>query len=78
MNYEDVIIGNSIEKKFKNFELNVPELHIPKGFSTALIGENTIWGGKIELRNGKSFKISRGRENELKELYVDKIIRPKL
>ncbi len=38
----------------------------------------TIWGGKVKLRNGKSFKISRGRENELKELYVDKIIRPKL
>ena len=49
MYYEDVIIGNDIEKKFKNFELNVPELHIPKGFSTALIGENGA--GKTTLLN---------------------------
>ncbi len=27
-------------KKFKGFELNVPELVIPEGFATALIGEN--------------------------------------
>ena len=32
MNYEDVITGNGIEKKYKNFELIIPELHIPKGF----------------------------------------------
>lgn len=39
---------------------------------------HTIWGGKVELRNGKSFKISRGKECELKDKYIDKIIRPKL
>lgn len=49
MNYEDVITGQGIEKKFKNFELNIPELHIPKGFSTALIGENGA--GKTTLLN---------------------------
>ena len=49
MNYEDVIEGQGIEKSFKNFELNIPELHIPKGFSTALIGENGA--GKTTLLN---------------------------
>lgn len=49
MNYEDVITGNGIEKKYKNFELIIPELHIPKGFSTALIGENGA--GKTTLLN---------------------------
>ncbi len=49
MNYEDVITGKNIEKKFGKFELNIPELHIPKGFATALIGENGA--GKTTLIN---------------------------
>ena len=49
MNYEEVITGQGIEKKFKKFELSIPELHIPKGFSTALIGENGA--GKTTLLN---------------------------
>ena len=49
MRYEDVITGQNIEKKFGKFELNIPELHIPKGFATALIGENGA--GKTTLIN---------------------------
>ncbi|MCR5226231.1 MAG: ABC transporter ATP-binding protein [Eubacterium sp.] len=49
MNYEDVITGQGIEKSFKNFKLEIPELHIPKGFATALIGENGA--GKTTLIN---------------------------
>ena len=40
MTYESVISGRDLQKKYKNFELNIPSLEIPKGFSTALIGEN--------------------------------------
>ncbi len=40
MKFESVILGNQLRKKYKGFELNVPELQIPKGFATALIGEN--------------------------------------
>lgn len=49
MNYEHVITGENIEKKFKGFTLNIPELRIPKGFATALIGENGA--GKSTLMN---------------------------
>lgn len=35
-----VIEGTKIEKKFKNFKLDIEDLRIPKGFATALIGEN--------------------------------------
>lgn len=49
MNYTDVITGNKINKKFGKFELNVPEIHIPEGFSTALVGENGA--GKTTLLN---------------------------
>ena len=49
MNFEDVITGKNIEKSFGSFELDVPELHIPKGFATALIGENGA--GKTTLLN---------------------------
>ena len=40
MNYENVIEAHNIRKKFRKFELNIPEFTVPKGFSTALIGEN--------------------------------------
>ncbi len=49
MNYTDVITGKNINKKFGKFELDVPELHIPEGFSTALVGENGA--GKTTLLN---------------------------
>ena len=38
MNYENVIEAHNIRKKFRKFELNIPEFTVPKGFSTALIG----------------------------------------
>lgn len=46
---QDVITGRNLKKKYKEFELNIPELHIPKGFATALIGENGA--GKTTLIN---------------------------
>lgn len=49
MSLEYVIKGESIEKKFKGFTLDIPELKIPKGFTTALIGENGA--GKSTLMN---------------------------
>lgn len=36
----NVISINNLSKKFKSFELDIPSLYIPKGFATALIGEN--------------------------------------
>ncbi len=35
-----IITAENIVKSFKNFTLNVPEFKLPKGFATALIGEN--------------------------------------
>ncbi len=49
MSFEYVIKGENIEKKFKGFTLNIPELKIPKGLATALIGENGA--GKSTLMN---------------------------
>lgn len=49
MSLEYVIKGENIEKKFKGFTLDIPELKIPKGFTTALIGENGA--GKSTLMN---------------------------
>ena len=40
MEFESVIHGESIVKRYSGFELNVPKLDVPKGFATALIGEN--------------------------------------
>lgn len=49
MSFEYVIKGENIEKKFKGFTLDIPELKIPKGLATALIGENGA--GKSTLMN---------------------------
>jgi ABC-2 type transport system ATP-binding protein len=49
MNYTDVITAKNIKKRFGKFELNIEELHIPEGFSTALVGENGA--GKTTLLN---------------------------
>lgn len=40
MEVTNVIAAKNIVKKFKAFELNIPEITIPEGFATALIGEN--------------------------------------
>ena len=49
MNTENIVKGSNISKKFKKFELDVPELKVPKGYVTALIGENGA--GKSTLLN---------------------------
>lgn len=46
---QDVIKGSNLKKKYKGFELDIPEFHVPKGFATALIGENGA--GKTTLIN---------------------------
>ncbi|MCM1577649.1 MAG: ABC transporter ATP-binding protein [Ruminococcus sp.] len=37
---DSIIEMKNIVKKYKGFELNVPEFKVPAGFATALIGEN--------------------------------------
>ncbi len=49
MEVTSAIKGEKIYKKFKKFELNIPELNIPQGYATALIGENGA--GKTTLLN---------------------------
>ena len=49
MEVTSAIKGEKIYKKFKKFELNIPELKIPQGYATALIGENGA--GKTTLLN---------------------------
>lgn len=46
---ETVFRLEKVTKKFKDFELNIPALEIPKGFATALIGENGA--GKSTMMN---------------------------
>ena len=48
MEFKEVIKGN-VKKKYKNFLLEVEDFSIPKGFTTALIGENGA--GKSTLIN---------------------------
>lgn len=40
MEHGNVIEAIDIKKKYKDFTLDIPEVQIPKGFATALIGEN--------------------------------------
>lgn len=49
MKFSDIITGLNINKKLGDFVLDIPELHVPQGFSTALIGENGA--GKTTLLN---------------------------
>lgn len=46
---ESVLRAQNLRKKYKGFELSIPQLTLPKGFATALIGENGA--GKTTLLN---------------------------
>lgn len=49
MEMQSVIRMKNVTKRFKGFSLDIPELQIPEGFATALIGENGA--GKSTLLN---------------------------
>ena len=74
---EDLIVHGVIKEwaaklKDRNFE------NCYRGVIINMEYIHTIWGGKVELRNGKSFRISRGKEQPLKKKYINQVIRPKL
>ena len=46
---ENAISAKNIVKSYKNFTLDIPELNIPKGFTTVVIGKNG--SGKTTLLN---------------------------
>ena len=47
--WDSVIRARNLRKKYRGFELTVPQFELPKGFATALIGENGA--GKTTLLN---------------------------
>ena len=49
MTGESVLRAKNLQKRYKGFELSIPQLALPKGFATALIGENGA--GKTTLIN---------------------------
>lgn len=49
MDVNYVVKGTNLNKRFKEFTLNIPSFKIPEGFATALIGENGA--GKTTLLN---------------------------
>lgn len=49
MTTESVLRAQDLRKKYKGFELSIPQFALPKGFATALIGENGA--GKTTLLN---------------------------
>lgn len=49
MDFTKAIEVKNLKKKFSGFELDVPELIVPEGFATALVGENGA--GKTTLMN---------------------------
>ena len=49
MEFTSVIKGKDLKKRYSNFELDIPDLKIPQGLATALIGENGA--GKTTLLN---------------------------
>ena len=71
MNTSNVIEAKNIVKKYKGFTLNVPEVHIPEGFATALVGENGA--GKTTLMNILSgLRLDYKGEIKYFENYTDK------
>ncbi len=49
MEMKQAVYGSNIQKKYGKFRLDVPDLKIPQGYATALIGENGA--GKTTLMN---------------------------
>jgi len=71
-----VININNLTKKFKGFELDIPLLNIPKGFATALIGENgagkstfinILSGIRLDYKGDISYFGGEGNEEVIRE-----------